>query len=122
MGTKGLSCRFTLSEGKFLLTEGTEKVQDNLWFYCIYDRFRVYFSDFFSGFSLLQQKPVGYLITNQTLILGRIKKGINRYVPGVTVDSIDVGYAGSDRKEYHLRISYTLNREDNTNIQDVTFV
>ena len=119
---KGLPCRFNIKDGKFALTEGVEKSRDNIWFYCVFDKFRVYTSDFGANFVSLVQKPIAYLIMNKTIILGALKKGIQKYVPNVKVKDIDIGYTSTDRRNYTMRIEYNSTQEDKTKIQDVTFV
>lgn len=119
---KGLSCRFYIKKGKFALTEGIEKSRDNIWFYCIFDKFRVYSSDFGANFVSLVQKPIAYLIMNKTIILGSLKKGIQKYVPNVSVKSIDIGYISKDRRDYSMMIEYNSVQDNKTEIQDVTFV
>ena len=120
--SKGLPSRFTLQKGRFVLLEGSEKSKDNIWFYCIFDKFRVYTSDFGANFISLVQKPVAYLVMNKTVILGALKKGIQKYVPNVTVEDIDIGYTSKSRKTYSLMVVYNSVQEDKTEIQDVTFV
>lgn len=119
---KGLSCRFYIKNGKFALTEGVEKSRDNIWFYCIFDKFRVYTSDFGADFVSLMQKPIAYLIMNKTIILGLLKKGIQKYVPNVTVGNIDIGYISKDKKNCSMMIEYSFVREDKVETQDVTFI
>lgn len=119
---KGLPSRFYLQNGKFVLTEGIEKCRDNIWFYCIYDKFRIYTSDFGADFVSLVQKPIAYLIMNKTLILGTLKKGIQKYVPNVSVKNIDIGYTSKDRRNYSMMIEYTSVQENKTKTQDVIFV
>ena len=119
---KGLPCRFHLKNGKFVLTEGIEKSRDNIWFYCIFDKFRVYTSDFGANFVSLVQKPISYLIMNKTLILGSLKRGIQKYVPNVTVKNIDIGYTSKDRRSCSMMIEYSSVQGNKTEIQDVTFV
>lgn len=120
--SKGLPSRFYLNEGRFVLTDGIEKSRDNIWFYCIFDKFRVYTSDFGANFVSLMQKPVSYIIINRTIILGALKKGIQKYVPNVTVKTIDIGYTSKDRRNYSMLIEYNSVQENKTEIQDVTFV
>lgn len=119
---KGLPSRFFLEKGRFSLVGGVEKSRDNIWFYCIFDKFRVYSSDFGANFVSLVQKPIGHLIANKTILLGSLKKGIQKYVPNVEVNSIDIGYSSANRKEYLAMIEYTSIQEDKTKVQDVTFV
>lgn len=119
---KGLPSKFYLQNGKFVLTEGIEKSRDNIWFYCIFDKFRIYSSDFGADFVSLVQKPIATLLLNKTLILGKLRNGIQKYVPNVTVKDIDVGYMVTNRRDYTLKIEYTSVQESKTEIQDVTFV
>lgn len=119
---KGLPCRFYIKNGKFALTEGVEKSRDSIWFYCIFDKFRVYTSDFGANFVSLAQKPVTYLFENRTIILSTLRRGIQKYVPNVDVKDIDLGYMSTNRRDYSLMIEYSSVQEDKTEIQDVTFV
>ena len=119
---RGLPSRFYLRNGKFSLVEGVEKSSDNIWFYCIFDKFRIYSSDFGANLVSLVQKPVSYLISNRTIILGTLQRGIQKHVPNVTVEDIDIGYISPDRKEYSVKIEYNSVGEDRTTIKDVTFV
>lgn len=120
--SKGLQSRFYLQNGKFVLTQGVEKARDNIWFYCIFDKFRIYVSDFGANFVTLSQKPVAYLMMNETILLGTLKKGIQKYVPNVEVTNIDIGYTSKDRRSYSMLIEYNSIQEDNSEIKDVTFV
>ena len=119
---KGLPCRFQLKNGKFSLIEGVEKSRDNIWFYCIFDKFRVYTPDFGANFVSLVQKPVAYLFMNKTIILGTLQKGIQKFVPNVKVMNIDIGYTSKDRRNYTMMIEYNSVQEDKTETHDVTFV
>lgn len=119
---KGLSCRFKLKDGAFQLTEGKEKAKDDIWFYCVFDKFRVYCSDFGGNFVSLVQKPLSYLVVNKTLILRRVQTGIEKYVNGVKVDGIDIGYRATSPRDYHMEIGYSVVEKDGAVSQDVTFV
>lgn len=119
---KGLPCRFQLIGGKFRLAEGIEKSRDDIWFYCIFDKFRIYTSDYGADFLSLVQKPIAALIMNKTLILGGLKKGIQKYVPNVSVKSIDIGYTSTSRRDFSMMVEYTSVSETKNEIQDVTFI
>ena len=119
---KGLSCKFVLKDGGFLLTDGVGKSRDNIWFYCIFNKFRIYTSDFGANLVSLVQKPIAMLFTNKTLIVGRLQRGIQKYVPGVSIRSIDIGYLNDDRKNLSMLIEYETVKEDNSVVKDVTFV
>lgn len=119
---KGLSSRFNLTEGKFQLTDGVAKSRENIWFYCIFDKFRIYCSDFGANFVTLVQKPIGYLIMNKTILLGSLKKGMQKYIPNIKVKNIDIGYTSKNRRDYSMMIEYTSVQDDKNEIKDVTFV
>lgn len=119
---RGLTSRFLLEGGKFQLLSGVSKSKDSIWFYCVFDLFRIYSSDFGAKFVNFLQKPASFFITNRTLIIGNLQKGIGKYVPGVTVKTIDVGYFGNDRTDYHLKIEYTSLDENKNKVENVTFV
>ena len=119
---KGLPSRFNLKNGRFALVDGVEKSRDSIWFYCIFDKFRIYCSDFGAYFVTLVQKPIAYLVMNKTIILGTLTKGIQKYVPNVTVNNIDIGYVSQNRKEYSMLIDYNSVQENKTEVKDVTFV
>ena len=119
---KGLSTKIDLEKGRFLLTEGAEKTRDAIRFYTIFDKFRVYVSDFGSNFVSLLQKPASYIQANSTILLGVYRRGIEKYVPSAQVNSIDVGYLEKDRKTHVIKVDYSVKMEDKTEIQDVIFI
>jgi hypothetical protein len=59
---------------------------------------------------------------NRTLLLGSLQKGIQKYVPDVSINALDIGYVSNDRKNYSLMVEYNSVQEDKSVIQDVTFV
>lgn len=118
---KGMSCQCFLREGKFLLISGVDKYRDSLWFYSIFDRLRPYTPGYGGNFATLLQQPVSSLLLNRTIFLGKLQKGIARYVPGVTVQDLDIGYLGESRKDFVVKINYSY-QEEGTSVQDVTFV
>jgi hypothetical protein len=119
---RGLTCRFQLQNGRFQLTEENIKVKDSLWFYCTFDKFRVYLSDYGADFLSLVQKPLSTLQLNRTLILGKLQKGLEQYVPNIKVKGMDIGYDVSNRTEYHLLLNYEVILDDKTKINDVIFI
>lgn len=119
---KGLSTQFNLDKGSFLLSEGIEKTRDDIKFCTKFDKFRVYASDFGSVFVSLLQKPASYVQANSTILLGVYKKIIDKYVPGVKVTSIDVGFLVTDRKTHVIKVEYSAEEEDKTVSNDVIFV
>lgn len=119
----GLNCNFNLDGGKFLLSSGKEKARDAIWFYCVFDKYRVYDSAFRSNFILLLQKPVSTIIMNRTIILGLLRKGIEKYVPSVEVKKIDLGTLPNDRKSLVALLEYnTIDTDNLKNSPDVIFI
>lgn len=119
---KGLNTNFNLSNGRFSLSEGKEKSRDAIWFYAIFDKFRIYNSEFGANFISLSQKPASYLVANRTIILGSLTRGIQKFVPSVNVKNIDIGYNTKDRRDYSMLIEYDSVLENKTKINDVIFV
>ena len=120
--SKGLKTSFSLTEGKFLLSTGVEKARDAIRFYTLFNKFRVYVSDFGANFVSLLQKPASYIQANSTILLGVYRKGVEKYVPNVKVNTIDVGYLEGDRKTHVIKVEYSIKEEDKTETHDVTFV
>jgi len=119
---KGLTTQVNVVNGRFLLADGVEKARDGIRFYTIFDKFRVYVSDFGSNFVSLLQKPASYVQANSTILLGVYRKGIEKYVPDVSINTIDIGYLKSDRKTHVMKIDYSVKEEDKTVTHDVIFV
>ncbi len=119
---RGLNTDLPLVNGKISLSEGAVRGRDAMYFYCSFDRNRIYTPNFGANFITLVQRPVSYVVSNKVILLGTLQRGIKKYVPSVKVKDIDVGYVGSDRKNLTLRISYEVLNEDNTLTSDVIFV
>lgn len=119
---KGLTCDFTLEKGKFHMFSGSEKTRSSIWFLINFDKIYPYDTSFSASLLSLLQKPVSYMLTNRTLILNNIQRKVEKYVPSVKVNRIDIGYSNNDRTKYVVQVGYTSKGEDNTTIQDVTFV
>lgn len=119
---KGLNTQIEMHNGGFYLSESIDKARDAIKFYTIFDKFRVYCSDFGANFVTLLQKPASYIQANSTLLLGVYRKGVEKYVTDVEVNSIDVGYLVKDRKTHVMQIGYSVKEENKVTTQDVMFV
>ena len=117
-----MSCRFQLTNGKFTLTSGVDYSADMVWLYCIFDKYRVYSSDYGANFNVLLQKPVSTIQLNRTLILGRLSQGIQKYVPKVSAKTVDIGYANGDRETLRVFIGYSAVLDNKTEVFNVVFV
>lgn len=118
----GLSCRFQLVNGGFKLTSGGEYPADTVWFYCVFDKYRVYYSDYGANFTQLLQKPISTIQLNRTLILGRLSQGIQKYVPKVSAKTVDIGYANEDMENLRVLIGYSAVLDNKTEVSNVIFV
>lgn len=118
----GLPTDFELLNGSFLLTSDVSKARDSIWFFCNFNKIRIYLSDFGADFVSLSQKPIGVIIMNSTIILGIIKQGMAKYIPSVKVDSIDLGYVDNDRTQITGQINYTVVVKGSNQTKAVLFV
>lgn len=123
---KGLTTNFTIQNGRFSLSSGIEKTRDDVNFYCGFDKSRTYLSDYgrnsVSLLHSLTQKPISYIQSNSTLLLGMLQKELQRYVPNIKVKDIDLGYFPENRRQFLIKIEYTSVQEDKSEIDDVIFV
>jgi hypothetical protein len=122
---KGLSHRFTLSNGSFALTSGAEKAKDNLSFFSFFTSIsKIYDQDFNTGMLFLIQKPISAIETYKNLILGRLKLNILKYVPNIVIDDISLQYsklAGNERSTSFVT-TYRFIDDIDTQEQVITFV
>ena len=109
---RGLNCNFTIKDGKFSLSEGTDRATDAIWMYSIFDKNRVYVPNYGANLVSLLQKPIGILVSNRTILLGTLKKGITKYVPNVVLKNIDMGYTKTNRKHLYLKVEYSIKGEE----------
>lgn len=123
---KGLTTNFNIQNGRFSLSSGIEKTRDDVNFYCGFDKSRTYLSDYgrnsVSLLHSLTQKPISYIQSNSTLLLGMLQKELQRYVPNIKVKDIDLGYFPENRRQFLIKIEYTSVQEDKSEIDDVIFV
>lgn len=118
---QGLSHRFHLKQGKFVMSTGPEKVKDNLYFLMIFDRVsRIYRDDFAPKVLWLVQKPTSFVNNYKVLLLGRFRKVILKYVLEITVNSIDLvnERANGDPKSYSIYINYSYKGENGEIVED----
>lgn len=118
----GLNSNIILTNGRFTLSKGPDRARDALWFYSIFDRMRVYYSDYGASFVSLLQKPSSVLVANRTILLGILRSGIIKYVPNVTIKNIDMGYLYNNRKQLNLLLEYDVVGEKTTTESEVIFI
>jgi hypothetical protein len=112
-----------MDNGKLALSSGSTKAQDDIWFYCVFDKLRVYTSDYGFNFRALEQRPTSFFLINRALITSTLKNGIEKYTNDLKVNSVDVGYdPADDNKQIRLLIDYSSVEENKTEVKGVTFV
>lgn len=88
-----------MDNGKLALSSGSTKAQDDIWFYCVFDRLRVYTADYGFNFRSLEQRPTSFFLINRALITSTLKNGIEKYTNDLKVNSVDVGYDPADEQQ-----------------------
>lgn len=121
---KGLPYKFTLDKGKFLLVGGAEKAQDSLRFMLSFiGWYRVYFPDYIIDIDFLVQKNTSRVQSFKTLLLGRMQVALSKYLPFISIDSINSVYEYNNRKGFGIVVTYTYDLESEARQdQVVTFV
>lgn len=114
---RGLPTNFTIVNGKFGLTGGVVKCQDNIRMLIIFGGwFRLMLPDFCVNLYWLLNKPTSWLLVFKTVILGRFILAAEKYAPFIKVQKSNIYYegTGSERKEVTIGIEYTysLDRTD----------
>lgn len=104
----GLSTNFKLQNGAFQFSSGSEKVTNDVWFLMNFDLARVYLSEYDPGLLDLVQRPASYLIQFGTIILGRIQLLMEKYVPQIKINALDLVYTFQSRKEYGIYFEYVF--------------
>lgn len=115
----GLPAKFTLENGRLKLIGGTEKVNDNIYFYLRFRNwFRVYSNDFVPEVLWLLQKPISIISQLKTLILGNLSLSFRKYITFANLLSININYDPSDRKTFGISMEYeyALNPEETQKI------
>lgn len=121
---KGLSHRFSLKNGRFVLTEGSTKVKDNYHFFMTFDTVsRIYYSDFQPKLLWLIQKPSSTVNTLKGIILGRMKKVLLKYIIDAQIRSIELQqFRAGGEKGIEIKIDYIYTGKDNVEDSTTIFV
>lgn len=117
----GINTSIPLENGRFSFSKDSAKSSDAIRFYLTFDRHRPYCSRFGANLLNLLQKPVGYVIMNQTVLLETIRKGVAEFVPSSTVEDMDV-LTDRDRKGMHLFLTYSTVNENSQTTMEALFV
>lgn len=119
----GLSHKFTLKDGKFLLTGGTEKADSNLSFMLHFiGWFRTYYNDFVPDILWLLQKPTSIIDSAKNIILARFLRAASKYLTFINIEKIDLSNTAQNRKHYRFVFQYTYKLDTPKKVKAVKFV
>jgi hypothetical protein len=104
----GLTMDFLLENGKFKLVGGNSKVQKNvLFFTTFFSWFRVYIPDYAPNIFPFIQKPVSFVQSFRTLLLGKISESFEKHIPNCKIEAVNTEYSSTARKTYGITITYS---------------
>ena len=110
----GLPYNFALSEGKFVLSGGSQKAVNNLrMFLGFIGWFRIYYPDYVPNILRLIQKSSSQISATKTLILGTLEESIEKYLPQIQLLELGLGRGDTLRDwTLALKYKYRLKKED----------
>lgn len=120
---KGLSSSFILENGRFQLTGGETKAQDNMRVLLAFSGwYREYYQDFCVDLFWLLQKPSSFVEIYKTIIISRFKTAAEKYIPFIKIAKCNIFNNANNRKEAMVAVefAYVLDKEEN--FQFVTFI
>ncbi len=105
---RGLSHRFYIKDGKFSLSEGATKAKDCVFFIILFDAIpRIYYPEIASKLLFLKQKPSSFITLYKTLLLGRLRDILLKYVNNISLIALDIiSYRANGEKKVEIRIDY----------------
>jgi hypothetical protein len=119
---KGLATTFYIVDGKFLLTGGQGKVNDNIKFvFYFLGWFRIFSQDFVPPLLKLVQSLTSYVNKYKNLYRYKMLVIFNKYIENATVESIDFPVDLKDRKILVVEIQYRYKLSTKNDIVAVRF-
>lgn len=104
----GLMSSFNIVNGKFELTGGVVKCQDNVRMLIAFGGwFRLMKPDFCVNLFWLIGKPTSWVATFKTVILGRFSIAAQKYATFIKIQKANVFSNPANRKEITIGIEYT---------------
>lgn len=104
----GLATTFYLKNGKFVLSSGEAKAEDNLSMLFIFSNwFRIFSSDYILNTLRFHQRVTTYVLKHKNVFRVKIMNSINKYCLGVKAYSVDLNRAKNNNKAYYIDVQYT---------------
>ena len=119
----GLPTDFKLVAGKFALTGGTEKVDDNMRMMVAFiGWFRLFLPDFVFNVLSLYQRTSNFIIRYKNFFRLNISRTINKYAPNVDLSTLDILTSSDDRKALGILLQYKYKLDKKSQYKVVNFV
>lgn len=113
----------TVKNKKFELIGGTKKAGDNVtMLFGFIGWFRIYYPDFVPQMLELLQQPTSIVYSMKSVVIGKLKKIMAKYIPEIDVAGISMVYDYRDRKLFTLAVDYTFQLEEKENFTVVRFL
>lgn len=113
----------TVPKAKFQLIGGSKKADDNVTMMLGFiGWFRVYYQDFVPQVLELIQKPTSTVYSLRSIIVGKLRKSINKYIPIINVKGVSMVYDYRDKKLFTIALDYDFNLEERDTFTVVRFL
>lgn len=107
---KGLPTRFKITDGKFELLGGKDKVEDNVaMLLCFVGWFRIFKQDYVINAYQLYQNTTTFLYYFKNILRLKIMDIGARYVPFAKFTAVDIPINYTDRKRTEILIEFSYN-------------
>lgn len=121
MALTGLNANMKLDRGKIVLSSDIDRHRDAIWFFCVFDKYRIYLSDFKSNLFSLLQRGHSYILRYRPILLGNLQTGVEKFTKGIKVNRIEFG-TFEGQKDLVVAVDYTSEVVEDTDNTDVIFI
>lgn len=119
----GLATSFTLENGKFKLTGGTEKVDDSMLFMLrFFLWFRLMVPDFVPNVHWILQKNTSVINRFKNVLRLQVQRAFTRNCPWAEIKGVDMPIDMRDRKKIYLDIDYKYKLDKESAVRPVRFI
>ena len=113
----------TVRNSKFELFGVSKKANDNITMMLGFiGWFRLYYQDFVPEVLDLLQKPTSLVHNMKSIIIGKMKKVVTKYISEINVTGVSMIYDYRDRKLFTITLDYGFNLEEEENFTVVRFI
>ena len=121
---RGLATNFTLTKGKFTLSSGEDKVDDNInMFFYFFGFFRVYLKDFAINVYFIFQRNAEIVRSRKNFLQLQILDAVNKYAKFVKLEAVEFPETfNSKMKSIGISIQYGYNLTALSKTKVATFI